>query len=77
MKEATVRIGDKHKSVRIKRYFLEFYFVAMGIDFDTAKEDAGKELIHGLSVMNSEFVTADYVVKRLMTNILEHERFRD
>jgi len=76
-KEPTVRIGNKDKSVSVKRYFLEFWMVAMGLEMYDAKKQAKKELEHGLEVMPSEFVTADYVSKRMLTYVLESERFQD
>ncbi len=76
-KEPTVRIGNKNKSVSVKRYFLEFWSAAMGLEMYDAKKQAGKELEHGLEVMPSEFVTADYVTKRMLTDILESERYQD
>lgn len=72
-REPTVRIGNKNKSVSVKRYFLNFWAVAMGLEMYDAKKQARKELEHGLEVMPSKFVTADYVSKRMLTYVLENE----
>lgn len=69
MKEATIRIGDKHKSVRVKKYFLDFYSRMLNVGIEETKLHAYKTLCDGLKIMSSEFVTADYVVKRMLVDI--------
>ena len=69
IKEPSVRIGDKHKSVRVKQYILDFYGIMMKMDGKQAKKRADELLRESLERMPASFVTADLINKKLLVEV--------
>ncbi len=69
IKEPSTRIGDKHKSVRVKKYILDFYGMMMKMDERQVKNRAEELLKESLERLPANLVTADLINKKLLVEV--------
>ena len=69
MKEPTVRIGDKNKSVRVKKYLFDFYCVMTEKSEQEAKEVMTNQLKESVERIGSKSVTGDLLVQHMLVDI--------
>ncbi len=64
-----MRIGNKTKSVRVKKYIIDFYTVMMKTTKEETKEIANNHLQESINLMPSRMVNGDLITKKLLMDI--------